>query len=281
MRFSSISLSHDTGGVSTGITMPTLVLPLGSTANAGPYLLKSVKGLEPPPIDVIVSEGLNSENTLQGTSPNNREVIMTVGYKPNYGAGQTIGDLRSQLYPWLTPKFGLPIKMSILDSNGSQLAYVLCRIKRFETDIFSKDPQVVITFTCIGSYLSAADYVYPGLGSLSKTSYILTNPGDAPSGFKLVIVMTGSNGQFNLYNRFNARMQFNYSFVSGDIITVSSVAGNRYANVNRSSVITNLLPYQISGFTWIDLFGGQNPFTFGHSSYNFTSLTIYPKYWGV
>lgn len=281
MRFASISLSHDLGGVSTGITLTPLVLPLGSTSSSGPFQLKSVTGLDPPDVDVIVSQGLNSEAVRQGMSETNREVTMLIGYNPNYAAGETISDLRSRLYPWMTPKFGLPIKLSILDSNGVLLAYILCNIKRFETDIFSKDPQVLITFTCIGTYLIGPNYTYPSLGSLTKPNFILTNPGDAPSGFQMILTMTGSMTRFDLYNRFNVRMRYNYSLVSGDIVTISSKPGERSASVNRSGVVTNLLPYQDTSSDWIMLFAGENPFQYNSSSFTFTSITIYPRYWGV
>ncbi len=281
MRFASLSLSHDLGGVSTGITLTPLVLPLGSASSSGPFLVKAVTGLEPPDVDVIVSQGLNSEATLQGLSEQNREVTMLIGYKPNYALGQTIGDLRSQLYPWMTPKFGLPIKLSILDSNGVLLAYTFCNIKKFETDIFSKDPQVLITFTCIGTFLSAPNYIYPSLGTLTKPNFVLTNPGDAPSGFTLTIAITSNMARFDLYNRFNVRMRYNYALLAGDIVTVSTKPGERMAYVNRSGTIINLIPHQDPTSDWIMMFAGQNPFQYYSSSFTFTSITIYPRYWGV
>lgn len=281
MRFASISLSYDLGGVSTGITLTPLVLPLGSAASAGPFVLKKVTGLEPPDVDVIVSQGLNSEATLQGLSETNREVTLLVGYKPDYSVGQTIGDLRSQLYPWMTPKFGLPIKLSILDSNGVLLAYTMCNIKKFETDIFSKDPQVLITLTCVGTYLSAPNYIYPSIVTLPKPNFVLTNPGDAPSGFLMTLNITSNMARFDLYNRFNVRMRYNYALLAGDIVTVSTKPGERMAYVNRSGTIINLLSHQDPTSDWIMMFAGQNPFQYYSSSFTFSSITIYPRYWGV
>lgn len=281
MRFSGVSLMYDVGGASVGITLTPLIFPLDSTIVDSPYVLRSVTGLEPPDIDLSILNTLYSGGTFQNRKASLREIVMTIGFQPNYATGQTVGDLRAQLYNWLTPKFGLPVKFSVLDASMSSLVYTLGHVKRFETNIFSSSPEVVITFSTFSPYFTTAPYVYPSLGSLSKTSYTLNNPGDAPTGFSIQITMTGSTSQFNLYDRFANRLYFNYSFIAADTININTTPGNRSATVTRSSVVTNLLQYQNVVSKWLQLHGGPNAFTFNTASYNFDNITLYPNYWGV
>lgn len=281
MNIHGVSLKYDSAGFSVGFTPVTMTFSLDSTIETSPYILKSIDGLDPPPINIVIQNSLYSGSIYQTRNPQLRQLVMRIGFQPNYSIGQTVADLRSQLYQWLTPKFGLPVKIMLLDSVGSVQAYTHGHVSKCEANPFTKDPEIVLTFDCESSYFTTDAYVYPSPGTLPKTSFSIINPGDAPTGFMMQMTMTGTASSIFMSDRYKSQLWISYSFLSGDVITVNTKPGSRVMSLLRSSVVTNLLPYQNNQSTWLQMFGGTNYFTMNTANYNFTALTLYPNYWGV
>lgn len=276
MRFSGVQLEFVPVNHVVTIPMPPLVLPLGTTISSSPYVIKSITGLDPPDLDVYISGTIH-----QNTKPQNREIVMLVGFQPNYGAGQTSGDLRSALYPWMTPKLKLPITFSVLDSSGDVLVSALCHIKRIEANMFSKDPEVQITFSCLSPYLTAENYTVPSPGSLAKNPIPITNPGDAPSGFFFQATLTSNMSSWRMDDTYDEEIFIQYSFLTNDILKIDTRDGQKTATRTRSAVTISLLPYVKSPTVWMQLHAGLNHIMPDSTAFTLTEFTIKPNYWGV
>jgi len=275
MRFSKVAISY--GGTSD------FVFPLDSEIETAPYVVKSIDGLDPAQIDVFVSDSILDEGTYQGRSPLKKEIVLLMGFNPNYSIGETTAELRSNLYSMLTPKLGQTLTFKLLDDSSAVVGYIPGMIKQFEGNPFSKDPEVQITIPCFSPYFQLDRYTEPSPGTMTKNPIPMTNLGDAPTGFKLVITLTAAITSFQIQDEVGyAAMHPVYAFASGDIITLNTHPGQRTCTVTRSGVTTNLLPYITAGSSWLMLSGGLNNMAVATgTSFDINEVSHIPRFWGV
>jgi hypothetical protein len=268
--------------------------PTGSTENVqfnldspnpvAEYVLESVSGLGPPPIDVIMADKVFEGGTFQGRRPQNREIVMLIGFRPLYTVGsRTVADLRRNLYGSLTPKGGYVPTFHILDLQAvlptvSSKGY----IKNIEPNIFSKDPQVQITMQCDSPYFSHAQFTHPTPGSLNGLVTLpITNAGDAPTGFDISIKLLASTSSFVLTNTTaNQLIRINYAFLANDTLRINTINGERNVTVTRGAVTTNLLNMMSLDSIWLQLVGGLNNIVPNQTTYQIVSLRYTSKMWG-
>lgn len=282
MTFSHIKLSYDYSAAGTGLSATSIIFPLDDSITASPFVVTDVDGLGPPPASVFIAPTLNAGGVFQGRRPQYREISMMVSFQPNYAAGQTTADLRKELYVWATPKQALPITITLLDENFDTMMYTTGYLKTMEPNIFSKDPQVQMVFSCPSPYFNTANYAYPGVGALSKNPITLVNPGDAPSGFWMQLTLTANRSGFSLFDRTGTYFELlGYSFLTNDIISITTRPGFRSVTVTRSAVTTTLLPYQSARSVWLQLHGGTNVLLPVTQSLTLNNIVIYPNHWGI
>lgn len=266
--------------ISTTIPLDSITFPLDSTMDASPFVIESIDGLGPPDVNVAISNTLRTGGSFQNRSVQNREIVMTIGLQPNYSIGQTVESLRTQLYAFIEPKLDLPITF-VLRNGSTDIASTLCYIKRLEPNVFSKDPQVIMTLSCVDSYFTAALYAVPSPATLPTQPMTIINQGSAPTGFTVKITLTSTSSSVRLTNGYG-QVWFNYSFLSGDVVTINTTVGSLSATSLRSGVTTNLLPYLLPNPRWIPLHPGENKIWInGPASWTLTSFLYYPRYWGV
>lgn len=289
MKFSSVRLYFKPDFSIGNPTTPldSVIFPLDSTIATSPFVLKSADGLDPPDISVLVGQTLEVGGSNQGRRPQNREIILTVGFQPAYASGQTANDLRNQLYPFLAPKMGIPVTVSIRDAAGVEKMTTLGNIKHFEANIFAKDPEVVITITCFDAYFTGGLAFLPGV-PYSSNYITVTNPGTAPTGFKFNFTYTAAAAAFEMFDGYGSSIYFNYAFLSGDIIDITTAIGSIVATVKRSGVTSNLIPYMNAKNVWLQLYAGENRLYINNKLYinaaatwTLNSLTYTTRYWGV
>lgn len=275
MRFSKVAISY--GGTSD------FVFPLDSEIETAPYVVKSIDGLDPAQIDVFVSDSILDEGQYQGRSPLKKEIVLLMGFNPNYSIGETTAELRSRLYSLLTPKLGKTLTFKLLDDSSTVVGYISGMIKGFEANPFSKDPEVQITIPCFSPYFQLDRYTEPSPGTLNKNPIPMMNLGDAPTGFKLVLTFTTAYTSFQIENE-DSSSAFHpvYNFAVGDILTINTHPRQRVCTVTRSGVVTNLLPVITPASEWLMLSGGLNnmPVVTG-TGFNINEVSHIPRFWGV
>ena len=252
------------------------------TSNPSSYVVKSISGLEPPSITINTTDQIFEGSIYQGRRPEGREIIMLLGMSPNYSLGENFGDLRTKLYSLLTPKLNLPITFRLLGDSDTPWVETKGYIKRIEAPIFSEDPEVQITMSCLGPYFDAWPVNFSPVSSLSGTNPIpITNTGDAPSGFLATFVPTVNMSSFKLSNANETQsIEFVYNFLANDRIWIDTRIGFRSATRVRSGASINLLPYMTQGATWLQLHGGLNNIKISTASYLVEYLYYTPRHWG-
>lgn len=263
-------------------------LPVLGMDPSGPFILKGVEGLDPPPVDVKFIRVRGQRAVRQPKEPQPRQIVALVGLQPDWNTGQSSSDLRETLYGLLTPKYGEMMKACVL-LDGVVIAEAQGDVSNIDASIFAKDPEVQVTLDCDYAYLTGPSDVYQTPARSEDggtTSITIENDGTAPAGFSMQIVFaTAHSGTLQILEQsaFGARMNIEGPFAAGEKLLVNTIPGSRTVQLTPagSNVGTSILN-RMSG-DWLMLHGGDNVlrinnigFTWGLGPFRHR-----PAYWGV
>lgn len=265
-------------------------LPIIGAKLDDPYICKAIDGLGPSEVDVHVSNLAQQGGFFQGRRPNNREIVIRIGLNPNYILGESPAALRQALYGLLTTDASRgDIDIQLLDGN-TVVAVTSGWVKKFETVLFSKEPEVQITFTTVEPYLSAPAELT--LSPIDDTNFVINNLGSAPAGIKMNITLsaamdyiqfTHDGYEFSVGKIEDTANPGEYmwpGFLAGDVVDINTILGQRAVSYTRSSVVTNAIDL-VEG-KWLELHGGLNTIVvFPTANLVINNVKYTPKYWGV
>jgi hypothetical protein len=258
-------------------------LPIVNLDPSAKYILKSVDGLGPPDIDVSIQQTLYQGGIYQNSRPQGRQIIVLIRLNPDYFSGESVESLRTKLYGMITPGYGVPSPRVDLLYQGVPIANAVAYISKFEINPFAKDPEVQITYECQNAYLQSSSLISVPISGLSKSAPIITNPGDAPTGFYMDLTLTASTSNFKISSTLDASqyIRFPGNWFSGDRFIIDTRSGLRNVSYVRGGVTSTLFGTIDSLSTWLQLFGGQNSFTMSTPNFNWNSILFTPNYWGI
>jgi len=261
----------------------TVTFRFGIMNNVEPYLVKNITGLEPVTQTVSMSEKAEEGSAYQGRRPDDRQIIVTLGFQPDYALGQTIEGLRRALYPMMVPKLAYSVAVTLLNEDETEQWRTWGYVPKMPTNPFTKEPEMQITIDCSGPYWLGADYVHPSPASLSgKSSFEILNTGDAPTGWEAAVVFTQarSNFQFTREDN-NAWVLVTYPFSIGDQLTINTVMNNRALTLLRGGVTTNMLQYLSPNSNWWQMDGDTNVIQANTTAYTLKSWKHTPRFLGI
>lgn len=265
-------------------------LPIIGADPAGPFVLKGVDGLGPPEREVTISRTVQEGGKRQGTRTHNRQIVARVGLQPEWDIGQTPAELRTILYGLLTPKYGLPVVAQIM-LGGTVIAQSQGDISRFETALFSKDPEVQITLDCDYPYLKSptARIQMPEKSVVDgKTAIDIENEGTAPAGFWMSFTLQSAQPtplQISDDSAFGQIMEIGGLWEAGDTLIIDTRTGQRNIWKTRSGTTVPVSAIgDLSGTSpWMQLHGGDNRLLINNLAFDFVGngFEHTPAYWGV
>ena len=262
----------------------TLHLPLMDIS--GGYVVREVKGLDP------VSASLTSSSTAEedGAQPQfarrgPRNVTMKLGLKPDYNVN-TVQSLRSALYPYLMPKLNIK-----LDFYLDNVLYVTTdgQIEDFSNEMFTQDPEVNISILCYDpdfyapSAITASDFTQ----SDNVTTKLIQYNGTSDAGFVFTLNINRALSGFTLTNTTpdNVKRSLEIagaSFVSGDVLTITTIKGQKAIVFNRAGLVSSILYFKTDVSEWPFLQNGNNNLGAFCSGAGIPwSLSYTPKYGGI
>jgi len=289
MKFTKIRLKGP-----TNVDLPLLGEPV-----EGKFLLKGADGLDPVGVDILS----NGERR-----PQVREPVFLIGLQPAWESGQTSEQLRTELYGLLTPRHRSMIRIEIMDGNTVK-AYAEGQVKQMEAGIFSKDPEVQVTFQCLGptkSHLLAPTQIHvtPDPPATPGDFFTINNVGDAPSGFKISMQFTSAvaydsvtdvggvlitdsqlAGVLTSTNQDDGEwMRVKRAFTVGERLIIDTRKGQRnvWSVPAGSSAQTSRLNDLDKDSVWMNLHSGINDiysdraFVWYENGFSYT-----PAYWGI
>ena len=124
---------------------PTLSLG-GFMPSDDPVHIRNIDGLGPVKAEITTTpSGTSRGETKQGSSVGKRNIVMTLGYNPNWAGGQTISSLRKLLYGYFMTQQWVKLRfysddMPTVDIEGT--------VEDTVTNHFAQDPEVQVSIIC-------------------------------------------------------------------------------------------------------------------------------------
>jgi hypothetical protein len=250
----TIELIKKDGGV--------LTLPIYDPTN---FAVIDVQGLDPVKANIVTSNFSQMDGTqYQASRREMRNIIFKIRILSTPG-GLDVQDLRKQLYGYLLPKSNIKIGFT---QNNDSLVFIDGQVESFDAPMFVKEPEATISVLCFDpDFYSETEFTHNGLSvaTSSVTNTTLTYNGNIDSGFLFTITANASTNSFTIQNtesngtvRTMLFSNLTGLLISGDVIKVSTVPGNKYVTRTRNGTETSILWALDRTSDWLKLYPGNN-----------------------
>jgi hypothetical protein len=263
-------------------------LPILGADPSGPYILKGVEGLDPPPVDVVYAKVRGQRGKRQTREPQYRQVVALLGLQPEYDSGQSASDLREEVYGLLTPKFGGVVRAQVMLGNT-----VICEavgdLSNIDASIFTKDPEVQITLDTDYGYLLKPTVVKQTpvkQVSGAETLFVVDNEGNAPAGFFIEFTLQSAAASLILRDESptGEKIEIAGPHAAGDAFIIDTRAGLRKIDkIPSGQAKRSVLNDMSDTSTWLQLHGGDNTLRLNVTAFDWRgdAFVHTPAYWGV
>lgn len=220
-----------------------LDLPIGKSRTPQPYYVRRAEGLDPVSANISVSPFSNLDGGIyQSSRVDSRNIVLTIGIRPNHRRGEGTRELREGLYNFFAPKS--PANMVFVNDNG-KLVRIRGYVESFETDMFSKDTSVQVSLICPEPYFVGYNLVT--ISGLTGAPMDVSSFGSAPAGFTFDMTLTQNAASIHIEAGFEEPLLFKGDLKAGDRLRISTVSGNKYILKTRAGVTTSELDGIASG----------------------------------
>lgn len=219
------------------------------TFTIGPseYVIRDIQGLGPVKADVSEIEDVSDRGSYYLSSRlGGRNIVMRIGFKPNYAANHTVTELRLALN-----KVFMPTNKVELDFYHEEYGIVRVTgyVESCEPVIFAKDPEVTISILCQEPYFTSTDPMYSyTLPGGTGTTFVINSDLDVPVGFIVDMDLTGNRAGGLSVTKQSPRLgdqylQINTDLLTGDKLRFNTIKGQREVVLTRSAAEQNALGY--------------------------------------
>lgn len=211
-----------------------LTIPLFDVGTS-PYFVTSIDGLEPPKATVNTLQSLSKEGSWFNSSQiNNRYITINIGLSHQSLYGWNIDSIRESLYGSIT--IG---SMNNLVFNSDKRKYIIKGVlESVDADIFTKEPNVSMTFVCTDPFFSDAKLV---VEEATTDFHQAKDLGTAPSGFVLRKVFDKEPLSILISTERDRLKLISSYFKVGDTLLFSSMENDMYVKVIRSGTSLSLI----------------------------------------
>lgn len=258
---------------------PYIDFELTSNAGANGYILRGIDGFGPSKSNPV-NEGFdNFGEPIKYLKPENKELSLKVGFLP--GPAGTVSSLRDKLYGIISRT----VRVSLI--NGSAvIGYITGNIYESEPTHMSSDPTLQFVVSCDQGLFVAPDSVVVntvGLGAIPTFDYI---EGTAATGAFMRFQVVSGVPAFGMYGKLdtlNIRQWYlfiNYTFLTGDELTIYTARDERKAIRNRGGILLDVTGYLQGGSIFPQLHPGENTFNI-NPAFNLIEMNYFPRFWGI
>jgi hypothetical protein len=236
-----------------------LLLTLQLDATDG-IVVENIDGLDPVKATLTSSSFATLDGAqFQASRRETRNIIMTLGLEPDY-VTTSVRDLRNQLYQFFMPKATVNLRFFLEDDLVASIDAV---VESFETILFTQTPTATISLICYDpDFTNLTPVEIEGDTVDDATTFTIDYDGTADTGFVFTLLVDRTLDAFTIYqtpgDAVVRTMDFAADLVADDVVTISTVRGNKYITLLRSSVITSLLYGLSPQSNWLELQPGAN-----------------------
>lgn len=264
------------------------------------FRIKSFTGLGAEEVQLQFSGFSSSGNRIYTRKLEKRNVILHLELHQSVGEYPVDnGDVRDQFYKMIASSRTGTVRIVLYPSDlpniytYSSLIVCVGRLIRVEPDLFSEIPTLEVNIELEDPMLYAGgpviidDSVYTN----PETITITDNWSTAPHGFSIETKFTGPAASFSIGETDVDGWSFGVTpgvftpeyegFVLNDILTISSVAGNRKVTITRGGQTYSAVDRIDPGSVWPMIYPGENVFAIDTESYDIQDIIHTPTFWGI
>jgi hypothetical protein len=260
------------------------ILSFRDPTSANSYNVKGITGLD---ADEITPRyyGASGSTKFYNLSLGKKDIVFKIGLNPNF-ATETYSDLRDALYKMIaSSRTG---RVQVRFKNDTEvIAAVSGFISKFESPLFEKTQEILITVSCDDPMLRAITAIsVPTLSLDPSNTVIWDEKSTAPHGFAFELLFTSPVASLLIEDPDDETWSFEVvpsgGFLADDVLFFSSEYNDKYLHLLRGIDIIYLADVITSGSIWPIIFPGENTFTLNNPSVlTWNSVSYYPAYWGV
>lgn len=235
-----------------------LVLELEDISDG--LIIRDLGGLGPVKATLVSSgyAGLDGSQ-YQSSRRESRNITMQLELDPD-PVTDTVRSLRKRLYNFFMTKAEVSLRFHLQDGL---IVDILGRVESCEPAVFVQEPAVDVSIMCFDpDFYDPTPTLLPGNTTAGSTETVVTYDGEIETGFVFTLNVNRALSEFTIYhdppNDTMRTLDFSASLVSGDVLVISTINGNKGATLTRSGVTSSVL-YAISPQSnWLALEPGDN-----------------------
>ena len=240
-----------------------LTLQLGDTSNG--YNVLDITGLDPVKATLVGSSFANQDGAVfQSSRRDTRQIGFKIGFDVDYSI-TSLRALRNNLYTLFRPETEVQLKFYMEDFiDGQEDGYVIYgRVESCQSPMFSQTPEVDVTLICYDpDFVDPVPTVVSGMTTGDPTATLINYAGTTETGYVFTININRTLSEFVIYNtdgnNVTTTMDVINPFLAGDVVTISTVPGNKYATLLRGGVSSSILYAVTLQSTWTKFAPGNN-----------------------
>lgn len=216
-------------------------LPVAEYDGSTPYIVKNVDGVDPVKATISTTSYANQDGGFyQSARTEMRNIVLTIGYRPDLTSGMSIQEIRRSMYSVFDPK--ARIKLRFIDTDEAPVE-IEGFVESHETSIFSRDPEVQISILCPDPYFKAIRPVT--ISSTNNNPVYTSYLGTAETGFlfELFVNRNVEGTLLRAYINDDNYYDIHYggSLVSGDVLSISTERANKFVRRTRGGETLSVL----------------------------------------
>lgn len=223
------------------------------------YESRGIDGLDPVKADIVTSAFATIDGEqYQASHRQKRNIIVNLGMVVGHPT-KSIRQLRQGLYSFFMPE--MDVTMYFEDSEEGTVR-ISGKIESLVAPLFVKDPEAQISILCFDPDFYALDkVVMNGETTSGSTETAVDYPGTVETGLLFEMPVVDPIDGFVFYQTSGGvlrTMEVDYDFLAGDLIRVSTMAGDKYVNVKREGLEYSILYAMSTYSSWALLQPGAN-----------------------
>lgn len=244
------------------------------TGNEQNYQIISIIGLNPPQAQINTTAGANLDGAkFNSARLNTRNIVITIKINGDIEAN------RQNLYRFFPTKQWC----KFFFTNTNRNVFIEGYVENVECDLFENGEKMQISIICPQPYFKDINEIINDMSSTVKAfsfpfSINLNEPipfsiyessritnvynnSDSESGLTIEIEFLSSASEVEIKNIDTGEsFTLNYQFQNNDIVTISTIRGQKSVSLLRGGVTTNIFPAVQKGSVFFQLAIGDNSF---------------------
>jgi hypothetical protein len=235
-----------------------LTLELEDTSDG--IVLEEILGLDPVKATLVSSSFAQMDGAQYHSSRREpRNILLKLGLEPDY-ITESVREVRTRLYSFFMPKSQIELRFYMLDGL---IVNISGRVESFESPMFTRDPKVDISVMCFDPDFVVLDEItLTGDTIDTEIETLVEYEGTVETGIVLILNVDRTLTEFTVYHRPPDNVVRNLDFAAeleaGDVVTISTVVGDKYATLVRGATVSSILYGVSPQSNWHQLEQGDN-----------------------